>query len=156
MLGDDATLFRRGLIAIAVLTVGGTAVELGLERHWKSIEQGIAWLVVVTAAAAVLLVAVRVSRRGLIAARVLAVLVLGLSLFGVVQHVSANYEAGELDAVYGPRWPSLTESARWRAALLKDVGPAPILAAGALAQAGLLVLLATLRHPALRAANRDE
>ena len=146
---SDATLFRRGLIAIAALTVAGTGVELSLERHWKSLEQGLAWLVLGVAVTAVVLVARRVSRRRVIVARLLALAVLALSALGVLQHVEANYEAGELDAAYGARWPAMSEGQRWRAALLKDVGPAPILAAGALAQAGLLVLLSTLRHPAL-------
>ena len=132
MTGDAAPL-RRGILAVAWITVLGTVLELGLERHWQSGDQIIAWGATALAAVAVALVSVRPRHRRLWVARVVAMLVLALSAFGVVEHVSANYEAGELDANYAPRWPTMSEFERWRAAALKSVGPAPILAAGALA-----------------------
>lgn len=141
-------VLRRGILALAWLTLLATAAELGLERHWKD-DQLIAWVVTALATLAVVLVSVRPRRGSLWAARALAVAVLGASAFGVVEHVKANYEAGELDANYAARWPSMSESARWQAAALKSVGPAPILAAGALADVAVLVLLATMRHPGL-------
>lgn len=47
----------------------------------------------------------------------------------------------------------MSEVARWRAAALKSVGPAPILAAGVLADVAVLVLLASVGHPALGGAG---
>jgi hypothetical protein len=47
----------------------------------------------------------------------------------------------------------MTERARWWAALVKSVGPAPTLAPAALAEASLLLLIATRGHPALAAST---
>ena len=82
-------------------------------------------------------------------ARILAGAVLICAVWGIWEHVYANYDAGPLDFRYADRWESLTEMSRWWLAVSKTVGPSPPLAAGALAQASLCVLLATLRHPAL-------
>jgi hypothetical protein len=90
-------------------------------------------------------------------ARVLAVLVLAASVYGVVQHVVVNYESGALDAAYGQEWESLPVPQRWWYALTKTVGPAPPLAPGVLGQAALLLLLATMipARPADRAQPSD-
>jgi hypothetical protein len=72
------------------------------------------------------------------------------SLWGIFEHVEANYDAAPLDFNYANTWDTLPETTRWWLALSKSVGPSPPLAPGALAQAGLCVLLASLRHPALR------
>lgn len=141
------TVLRGGILAIAWLAVVGTGAELALERHWQSLEQGIAW---VTLALALIAVALVTGARRVWLARLLAIAVLALSGVGVWRHVNANYEAGELDADYAARWPAMTESERWQAAALKRVGPAPILAAGVLAEVSLLVLLATIGRGSTR------
>ena len=72
------------------------------------------------------------------------------AFLGIWGHVHANYEAAPLDVRYADTWDGLPEVTRWWLAATKTVGPSPPLASGALAQAALCVLLATLRHPALR------
>ena len=72
------------------------------------------------------------------------------AIWGVWEHVYANYDAGVLDFAYADTWDGLTEPTRWWLAVTKTVGPSPPLAPGALAQASLAVLIASLRHPMLR------
>jgi hypothetical protein len=120
---------------------------LALERHWQSLEQGIAWVTLALALIATTLATTARSSSRVWLARLLAIAVLVLSGIGVWRHINANYEAGELDADYAARWPAMTESERWQAAALKRVGAAPILAAGVLAQVSLLLLLATIGRP---------
>jgi hypothetical protein len=83
--------------------------------------------------------------------RVLAGLVMITSVVGVWQHVAANYDAGPLDFRYTSVWDSLPELWRWWLAVSKTVGAAPPLAPGALAQAALAVLLATVNKHGLAA-----
>ncbi|MFA7296636.1 MAG: hypothetical protein WC211_05535 [Dehalococcoidia bacterium] len=142
------TVLRGGILAVAWLAVLGTGAELALERHWQSLEQGIAWVALLLALGAVGFATV--ARRRVWLARLLAIAVLALSGIGVWRHINANYEAGELDADYAARWPAMTEPERWQAAALKSVGPAPILAAGVLAEVSLLVLLATIGRRSTR------
>jgi len=144
---SEAGFLRAGILVVAWLSLLGTGVELALERHWQSLEQGIAWIAVALAVASATFATRRSSGGRLWLARLLAVAVLALSVVGVWRHVNANYEAGELDAEYGPRWAAMTETDRWRAAALKSVGPAPILASGMLASVSMLVLLATVGRP---------
>jgi hypothetical protein len=75
------------------------------------------------------------------------------AVLGIWTNVYANYDAAPLDQRYSESWDSLSEATRWWLALSKTVGPSPPLAPGALAQAGLSLLLATLHHPALRRAQ---
>ena len=82
-------------------------------------------------------------------ARILAGVVMLSAVLGIWAHVESNYDAGPLDFRYTDSWDGLTDASRWWLALTKTVGPSPPLAPGALAQASLCVLLATLRHPAL-------
>jgi hypothetical protein len=74
-----AELMRRGLIALAVLGILAAAFELATERHWTGLEQRIPWLALAVLAVALALVLIR-REWGVIAARVLALLVLGASL----------------------------------------------------------------------------
>jgi len=120
-----APLLRRGLLGLAGLTILGLAVELAVERHWTQPLQLVAW-----AALAV---------GGLAAAL----------LLGIWEHIEGNHDAGGLDRNYMDTWDDLPSTTQWWLAISKTVGPSPPLAPGALAQVGLCVLLATLRHPAL-------
>lgn len=145
-----AELMRRGLIALAVLGILAAAFELATERHWIGLEQRIPWLALaVLAAAAAALVVVGGDRR-VTMARVLALLVLGASLYGVITHVLVNYNAGGLDQRYAATWDTLPHGKRWWYAATKTVGPAPTLAPGVLGQSALLLLLATLHRPTRR------
>jgi hypothetical protein len=147
-------VLRRGLLWLAALTIGGIGVELALERHWTQPIQLVAWGALLVIAIAAVLVAWAPTRTNLRLAQILAVIVILSAAFGVWEHIEANYDAGPLDFHYTDTWDSMSEMSRWWLALSKTVGPSPPLAPGALAEAGLCVLLATLRHPALQAPAR--
>jgi hypothetical protein len=145
-----APRLRRGLLWLAGLTSAGIAVELAVERHWTQPGQLIAWGALAALLVAIALVGRGPSARRVRIVRVLAGLVMITSLVGMWQHVAANYDAGPLDFRFTSVWDSLPELSRWWLAVSKTVGAAPPLAPGALAQAALAVLLATVGHPALR------
>lgn len=142
-------LLRRGVLALAALGVAGVGVELALLRHWNGFVQVIPWLGLGAAAVAVGLVAIRPTPARLRLARLIALAVLVVAAFGVLEHVLANHDAGPLDAEHGEGWESLSQVTRWWYAITETVGPSPTFAPAALAQVVLLVLLATVRHPAL-------
>lgn len=144
-----ATLLRRCLLAVAALAVAGTTVELAMIRHWKSPVQVVAWLALAVLAAAAGLLAFRPSRRVVQTVRVLAAAAALSGALGVAVHVHENYEAGPLDARYERTWATMSQPARWWAAVSRTVGPAPPVAPGVLGQAALALFFATLRHPAL-------
>jgi hypothetical protein len=141
---------RRGLLWLAALTSAGIAVELAVERHWTQPGQLIAWGALAALLVAIALLGRRPSARSVRIARVAAGLVMIASVVGVWQHVAANYDAGPLDFRYTNVWDSLPELSRWWLAVSKTVGAAPPLAPGALAQAALAVLLATVGQPVTR------
>src|SRR5512144_1052260 len=141
-----AELMRRGLLALAMLGILAAAFELATERHWTGLEQRIPWLALPVLAAAAALVVVGGDRRVTLA-RVLALLVLGASLYGVITHILVNYNAGALDQRYATTWDTLPQGKRWWYAATKTVGPAPTLAPGVLGQSALLLLLASLHGP---------
>jgi hypothetical protein len=145
---DAASLLRAGLLLLATIGVGGLALELAMHRHWTTRVQLIPWFALGVLAVAIALVVFRPSRGRILLARILAGLVVATSLIGIYKHVRGNYDAGPLDLRYYLTWESMSEADRWWKAITKSVGPAPPLAPGALAQMGLLVLLATVRHPA--------
>lgn len=147
---DSATFFRRVLLAFAALLVAATGVELAMERHWNTFVQQIPWGGVGLMLIAIGLASFRPRRPSLIAARALSVAIIALSLYGIFEHVQANYDAGPLDFRYANSWATMSEAGRWLRAATKSVGPAPVLAPGILAQAALCVIAATLRHPASR------
>jgi hypothetical protein len=140
---DAAVLVRRGLVALTVIGVLAAAFELATERHWNGIEQLVPWIALAILAVAVTLLLIP-GGRGVPAARVLAVLVLGASVYGVVDHVLVNYESGAIDQRYAESWDTLPALQQWRLAMTKTVGPAPTLAPGVLGQPALLLLLACI------------
>lgn len=146
---DTAGLLRAGMIALAGLSIAGTAVELATLRHWNGALQLPPWAALGVLTAVTVVLATRPGRIALRAVRIGAVTILPVSGFGIVQHVEANYDTAPLDRDYSGRWDAMPEIERWWAAASGAVGPAPSLAAGAMAQAALLLLLATVRHPSL-------
>ena len=144
-----AALLRGGLLGLAGLAAAGAAVELAMLRHWHGPMQLLPWAALVAVAAGEALLAVRPSRGVVRGVRVLAVAVGLCTAAGVYAHIAANYEAGPLDQRYTATWATLPAAARWWAAASLEVGPAPPVAPGVLAQAALALLLATARHPAL-------
>jgi hypothetical protein len=149
--GDaTASILRRGLLWVAALTSVGIGVELAADRHWTQPIQLVAWGALAAIAVAIVLVASATSAAKVYLGRMLVVVVVLSAVWGIWEHVYSNYDAGELDFEYANTWANLSEPERWWLATTKTVGPAPPLAPAALAQAGLCVLLATLRHPELR------
>jgi hypothetical protein len=153
---EDATagLLRRVLLGLAALTVLGTAIELVTLHHWEQATQLVAFACLLALAVPLALLAGRPSARAVRAARIVAGVVCVAAAFGMWEHVEGNYDAGPLDAVYGPDWETMSAASRWWAALVKTVGPSPALAPGVLVLASLCVLGATLRHPALATTDR--
>jgi hypothetical protein len=145
----SSPLLRRGLLGLGALTTLGIVGELGVERHWTQPLQFVPWVAAGALAVAIALLMRAPSRARVRLAQVLAIAVVLSAALGIWEHVYANYDAGPLDQRYEYTWESLPEPTRWWLALTKTVGPSPPLAPGALAQAGLCILLATLRHPAL-------
>ena len=134
---------RRGLVALTVVGILAAAFELAIERHWNGLEQLIPWLALAVLAVATVLVLIP-GGRGVTAARVLALLVLGASIYGVVDHILVNFNSGPLDQNFADTWDTLPLVERGWYAITKTVGPAPTLAPGVLGQSALLLLLATL------------
>ena len=148
-------LVRRGLLALTVVGILATAFELATERHWIGLEQLVPWAALVLLAVATALAAVP-GGSGLTAARVLALVVLGASIYGVVEHVLVNFGSGALDQRFANSWAGLPLPQRLWLAATKIVGPAPPLAPGVLGQTALLLMLATVaaRPAAVRTADR--
>jgi hypothetical protein len=140
---NSAALVRHGLVALTVIGILAAAFELAAERHWNGLEQLIPWLALAVLAVATAMVLVP-GGRGVTAARVLALLVLGASIYGVADHILVNFNSGALDQRYADTWDALPLVERWWYAATKTVGPAPTLAPGVLGQSALLLLLATL------------
>ena len=140
---DAATLVRHGLVALTAIGIVAVAFEMATERHWNGIEQLIPWIALAVLAVALGLLFVPAGR-GVPAARVLAVLVLGASVYGVLDHIVVNYESGALDQRYSQSWDTLPALQQWWLAVTKTVGPAPTLAPGVLGQSALLLLLASV------------
>jgi hypothetical protein len=139
-------LVRRGLVALTVIGILATAFELAAARHWNEWEQLIPWAALVALATAVALLALP-GGRGTTAARVLALLVLGASAYGVLEHLLVNVGSGPHDQRYADTWQSFSLLERGWYAITKTVGPAPPLAPGVLGQTALLLLLASVCTP---------
>ena len=142
-------LLRRGLILLTVLGVTGTAVELAMQRHWKTAIQLIPWYTLAAVAVGVVLLVARPRRATVWSVRAIVVVVFVSAGFGVYEHVRANYDAGPLDFRYTERWTTMSAPARWWVAATNGVGPSPPLTPAVLAQAALCLGLATLHHPSL-------
>lgn len=139
-------LLRRGLLALAALATAGIAIELAVGRHWRDWVQLIPWYAVAALTAAIALAALSRDQRWAGAARWLAAAVVIASAYGIYQHVAVNLDSGALDGLHGPTWDSLSWPRQLWLAVSKTVGPTPPFAPGVLAQAALLVLLATWRR----------
>lgn len=148
---SSLVVIRRGLLALAAAGTIGVALELLLLRHWTETRELIAWLAVAALGVAVALVILRPTRRAILVARALGVVVLVTSAIGVFVHVWANYDAAPLDARYTASWPTTAEPVRWLLAATDTVGPSPSLAPLALAFVALVLLLALVHHQALEA-----
>jgi hypothetical protein len=148
---DDASVLRRSLVGLVVIAIAGLTAELLVERHWGTPIRLVPWLALVALAYAALLLMRRPTAAAVRRARLLAGAVMIAASVGVALHINENYVAGPLDQRYEQLWAGMTEIERWWAAFSKAVGPAPTFAPAALALVALVLLIATQRHPALRA-----
>jgi hypothetical protein len=146
---DTPTLLRRGVLALAWLGLVGTTTELIFLRHWASATQLIVWPFIAVLGVAAVLVSARPTARSILIVRWLAVAVVVASVVGVGLHIVENLDSGPLDRDYASIWVSMSVFDQWWAAITGGVGPAPVLAPGALAEVSLALALATLRHPVL-------
>ena len=136
-------LVRRALRGLAVITILATAFELATVQHWHGLEQLIPWAALAVLALATVL-AMAPSGRGRIAARVLAMLVIGASLYGLIDHIAVNYNSGILDQRFADTWERMPLIERLFYAVTKTVGPSPTLAPGVIGLGAILLLLASL------------
>ena len=145
-----ASVLRRALLVLTAIALAGTTTELAIGRHWEGPTQLIPFAAIAVAAVALSMIATARSRMSLRIAQGLYVVVLAASAFGVWSHVEGNHESGALDQSYAATWESTPAARRWWLAASGGVGPSPPLAPGVLAQAALMLLAATLRHPSSR------
>lgn len=139
--GDAAAALRRALLALVCLGAGGLALDLLLLEHFESAWQ---WtpLALLAGALAVAAVLVRQPSAGAVRLfRWVMLLCVAAGGLGVYLHYRGNVEF-ELER----------EPLRGGLALFWEAirGATPALAPAALSQLGLLGLLYTFRHPALR------
>lgn len=144
---------RAGLLLLAALSVLSLTLELAFLRHWGG-SQTIVWLGIAVLSIALALLVFHPTRIRVRAAQVLALTACLVALIGLGFHTAENLDAGPLDRDYADRWEEMSQFDRLFAATTGSVGPAPTLAPGALAQIGLLILIASIGHPALQAGER--
>ena len=144
---DTASLLRLGLIGLALLGMAGTALELVFLEHWDGVTQQIVWPALLVLCLALLLILWRPTPGRVRTARVLAGVVLGVAALGIWFHVEENLDAGFLDRTYGDSWEHRSTLDQAWLAVTGQVGPAPTLAPGALAEISLAILLVTVRLP---------
>jgi hypothetical protein len=149
---DLGLLVRQGLVALTAVGILAAAFELYGERHWNGAEQLVPWVALAVLAAATVLVLLPGTGATAVA-RVLALIVLGASAYGVIDHILVNYGSGALDQQFADTWDTLPVLTRWWYAATRHVGPAPTLAPGVLGQTAVLLLLATVGGP-VRATDR--
>ena len=148
---DDTSVLRRSLVSLVVIAISGLTAELLVERHWGTPVRLVPWFALVALAYAALLLMRRPTAAAVRRARMLAGAVMIAAAVGVALHINENYVAGPLNQRYEQLWAGMSEVERWWAAFSKAVGPAPTFAPAALALVSLVLLVATQRHPALRA-----
>jgi hypothetical protein len=147
--GDTGSLLRAGVIGLVVLGLVGTTLELVFLAHWDSTAQSIVWPGVIAIAVGLGLLLIVPRRATITLVRLLSVAVLAIAALGIWFHVQENLGAGPLDRHFADRWDSMSGPEQLWAASTGSVGPAPVLAPGALAEISLALLLATVAHPAL-------
>jgi hypothetical protein len=132
----NAALVKRALAGLTLIAVLGAGFELAAERHWRNGAQLVPWLALTLLILGVVLLLID---RAYGTVRVLAAVVMVASAFGVLAHVSANMTVGSFSGALD----GVPAIGQWWQAFTKSVGEAPPLAPGMLAQAALLLLLAT-------------
>lgn len=146
MASDPYPVLRRLLLALLAFGLTGTGTELLLLGHyegpWQLVPLGLVALALVSIAAH----ALGGGAGSLQAMRVVMALLIVAAAAGVALHYRGNLEFQlDMDPT-ASRWELFKKVVRAKAP--------PALAPGALAQMGLLGLIYTYRHPALRRGDR--
>jgi hypothetical protein len=147
---DVVTLggIRRMLLAILLVGMTGTAVELLLLDHYEDLTQLIPLILIATGLVVVVWNAVGRARMSVAAVQIVMVLFVASGLLGVYFHYAANVEFQlEMD-------PALSGSALWWKVLRAKAPPA--LAPGTMVQLGLIGLAYAYRQPAVPLRNSLE
>ncbi|MEO7408888.1 MAG: hypothetical protein ABIZ92_17935 [Vicinamibacterales bacterium] len=148
---DDAVtigVIRRLLIAILLIGMIGTAVELLLLDHDEDVTQLIPLMLIVAGIAVVLWNAVGRARVSVVAVQIVMVLFVASGLLGMYFHYAASVEfQHEMD-------PALSGRALWWKVLRAKAPPA--LAPGTMIQLGLIGLACAYRQPAVSLRNSLE
>lgn len=144
---DTATVLRAALLVIAAAAIGGTALELTIERHWHNLEQWYAWIALGIATTGLLAILLSTRSAAVWFARACSVVAISMAAVGVWRHIHANLETAPLDFRYSERWDTMSSGDQLWAVVSGDVGPSPILASGVLALIGLAIAAATLGMP---------
>jgi hypothetical protein len=147
---NETGAIRKSIVLVAAAAIAGLAAELVIERHWGTVVRYVPWIALAALAWAVFRLWRTPTPRVIRAARAIAGLAMAAAALGIGLHINENYSAGPLDQKYSLIWDTMSEPQRWWAAFSKSLGPAPTFAPGALALIGLLVLVATQRHPVVR------
>ncbi len=138
---DALALLRRLLFALVALGMAGLIVELFLLEHYEEWQQWLPLVALGAGVAALVALVVRPAPATLQTFRVVMTAFVLLGGAGIVLHVTGNIE-----------FEQETNPALRGGALIWEAlrGATPAFAPGALAQLGLLGLVATWRHPAAR------
>lgn len=144
--------FQQVLLALALASGVFVAVELAALRHWNATDQLIPFVVLAIMMVSALVLAIVRGRFGVVQARLVALITVGASLFGLFEHVSSNLDTGVLNSRYD--WAALSGWEHVWLATSGAVGGSPALAPLALALAGILLGLSTLGRT-VRATGRS-
>jgi hypothetical protein len=139
-----AEALRRGVLALGGLGLAGTTIELVFLRHWATLTALMVWIGIAVLAAGYAAVLWRPTPRTVRVVRTLAIVALVVSVTGVALHVIENLDAGPLDRAYAATWDTMSPLAQWWTAIAGGVGPAPVLAPGALSEIALALALGTV------------
>jgi hypothetical protein len=141
-------LLRAGILLVAAISLVGLALELVFLRHWGD-TRSIVWLGMLALALSLALLVIRPNRSRVRVAQGLALAAGLVAIIGIGYHTIENLDAGPLDRDYADRWGTMSDVDQLLAATTGDVGPAPILAPGSIAEIAALLVLASIGHPSL-------
>lgn len=137
---ETLSRLRRFLLALSILLLGGTVVELLLVNHKENAVQIIPFVLCGLGAIAAFIVLIRPRRATVLSLRLCTTLVICGSVFGIYEHLANNVSfQREIK-------PNAPMSDVFMSAI---AGGNPLLAPGTLAVAAILALAATYYHPAL-------
>ena len=91
--GGAEGFLRSGLLGLGFVGALGTMLELVRVRRWSTPIRLLPWFVLAIIAAVIAVVALRPIRGAIRLARAIAVAAVAMGMFGVVEHVKANYAA---------------------------------------------------------------